>query len=235
MSAPSVPLDQVEWRVDSEPYERSGRTVCRFVPYLNAPIVARLLDEWVGPDGWSDDYEVGTLGGKEVLWCSLTIGEVTKRDVGMPSNTEAQKGQVSDAFKRAACLKWGVGRNVYDLPTLFAVCGARENRNGKKVAFAVDGTLPDLLKQLKARGFDADGGRVLDAEPDEDRAGEESASLPSSPDSSPAPLADRATGEVLDVDGMKLRDLVDALNVRGLVSEGSVPELRERLREAVAA
>lgn len=164
-SGPSVPLDQVEWRADSEPYDRNGGTVCRWVPYLNAPIVARLLDEWVGPDGWSDSYASGTLAGKEVLWCHLDIGGVVKSDVGVASNTEAQKGIVSDAFKRAACLKWGVGRNVYDLPTLFAKCGTRE-KNGKRYATETPDTLPDLLRQLKAKGFDAESGKVRDAEDD---------------------------------------------------------------------
>lgn len=225
MTAPPVPLEQVEWRVDSEPYERGGRTACRWVPYLNAPIVARLLDEWVGPDGWSDRYEVGSLGGKEVLWCYLTVGDVTKTDVGMPSNTEAQKGQVSDAFKRAACLKWGVGRNVYDLPTLWAVCGSRESRNGKRIATEIPETLPDILDQLRKRGFAAEGGRVAEA-----------------PDPAPEPpeRVDPSTGEItapsltlvepgVDYSRMTARQLHEELERRGLPSAGTKAQMVARL------
>lgn len=220
-----VPLDQVEWRVDSEPYDRNGRTVCRWVPYLNAPIVARLLDEWVGPDGWSDRYEPGQLAGKEVLWCHLDVGGVVKSDVGVASNTEAQKGMVSDAFKRAACLKWGVGRNVYDLPTLFAPCNAREGKGGKRVAYANDQTLPDLLRQLKARGFNVDGGRVQDEAAQRDDAPEG---------------VNPQTGEITapsvtgDVDAMKPRELAEALAAHGLEQGGTVAEMRERLRSVLA-
>lgn len=219
-----VPLEQVEWRVDSEPYERNGRTSCRWVPYLNAPIVARLLDEWVGPDGWSDSYDSGTLAGKEVLWCHLDIGGVVKSDVGVPSNTEAQKGMVSDAFKRAACLKWGVGRNVYDLPTLWAVCGSRNGKNDKKIATETPETLPDILRQLKTRGFDAEGGRVRD-EPEES----ELAGAPANVDVRTGELA-----PVSDLDAMRPRELNAALRDRGLDASGTEAEMRERLRAALA-
>lgn len=39
---------------------------------------------------------------------------VWKWDTGSESNVEKEKGQVSDAFKRAA-VKWGIGRFLYDL------------------------------------------------------------------------------------------------------------------------
>ncbi len=169
--APLAPLDQVEWRVDSEPYDRNGKTTCRFVPYIDAALIAKLLDEWVGPENWSDKYEVATVAGKEAMWCTLGVrcgeaGWVTHTDIGEPSNMAAQKGAVSDAFKRAACLKWGVGRNVYDLPTLYARC--RTVTGGGKTRAAADGkaTLDDLLRQLKVLGFDVDGGKVADSPPE---------------------------------------------------------------------
>lgn len=166
-TAPSVPLDQIEWRVDGPPASaRSGSGhVSRFVPYIDAAIVARLLDEWVGPGRWSDEYHPGELAGKPVLWCHLSIevspGEwVTKRDVGKPSNFEAEKGTVSDAFKRAACLKWGVGRNVYDVPgDLWAPCRTYTS-NGKTHAAPNAETIPALIKQLTERGYSTEGVRV---------------------------------------------------------------------------
>lgn len=38
----------------------------------------------------------------------------SKEDVGVESDNEGEKGEFSDAFKRAA-VKWGVGRFLYDM------------------------------------------------------------------------------------------------------------------------
>ena len=43
--------------------------------------------------------------------------ELWKQDVGTESNTEKEKGQASDAFKRA-CFNLGIGRELYDYPTI---------------------------------------------------------------------------------------------------------------------
>lgn len=159
--APSVPLEKVEWRVDGKPFKWSNRDMCRFVPYMDGRDAANLLDEWVGPENWSDEYvPVSGVDGKPAMWCHLSIrfeGEwVTKRDVGVASNFEAMKGIVSDAFKRVATIKWGVGRNVYDLPTLVAPCRVDQKGN----AYPTDDTLPYILNELKKQGFDASTGRV---------------------------------------------------------------------------
>lgn len=161
-SAPVAPLDMIEWRVDSEPYERDGGNVCRYVPYVDAALVATLLDQWVGPDGWADAYEAGDIAGKFVLWCRLTINGVTKMDVGKPSNMESEKGCVSDAFKRAACLKWGIARNVYELPTVFAHCRTFTSQGNTKAAADGKRTLDDIARKLKSLGYSTEGGRISD-------------------------------------------------------------------------
>lgn len=160
MSAPSVPLDKIEWRVDGKPTQGQNPR-CRFVPYIDARTAAALLDEWVGPENWSDEYQpVSGVDGKPAMWCVLSVrfGDdwVSKRDVGVASNFEAMKGLVSDAFKRAACVKWGVGRNVYDLPTIWAPC--RVDQQGR--AWPNEQSLPSILKELKAEGYEASGGTV---------------------------------------------------------------------------
>jgi hypothetical protein len=43
-----------------------------------------------------------------------TIGIVSKMDCGTESNVEKQKGEASDAFKRAA-VQFGIGRDLYNL------------------------------------------------------------------------------------------------------------------------
>jgi len=118
-SAPRAEFDDIEWRVDSAPYPRGNGHVARFVPYLKAHSVARMLDEWVGVDGWSDRYVV--VG--KALECHLTVGDVTKVDAGVSPGGDdnmAVKGTYSDAFKRCASIKWGVGRNVYALEGVWA-------------------------------------------------------------------------------------------------------------------
>ncbi len=87
---------------------------CDCVAYIDARDVMDMLDEVVGPENWQDRYEQVDKS----LFCHLSIrvGDewITKSDCGMPSNMEAEKGEASDAFKRAA-VKWGVGRFLYSL------------------------------------------------------------------------------------------------------------------------
>lgn len=172
--APAVPLKDVEWRLDSEPKDGDRGMRARFVPHINARTAAALMDEWVGPCGWSQSDAVVTIAGKEAVQCTVSVfdGEqwVSKQDVGVASNTEPQKGAVSDAFKRVVTVKWGAGRNVYELPTLWAPCKAVNGRDGKVRGYATDATLPDILRQLKAKGFDADGCRLEDGASDENAA-----------------------------------------------------------------
>jgi hypothetical protein len=85
------------------------------VAYIDSRDVQDLLDKVIGPDKWQDKYyEV-----KGNMFCSIGIlcGEtwVWKTDCGTESNVDKQKGEASDAFKRAA-VKWGVGRFLYSLP-----------------------------------------------------------------------------------------------------------------------
>jgi len=97
--------------------------------YLNARDVMERLDEVCGVSGWQARYpfigccDIGikvpsfekdltrnapafSSGPGEWVWKSNGAGQ---------SDIEAEKGQYSDAFKRAAVL-WGVGRYLYDLP-----------------------------------------------------------------------------------------------------------------------
>jgi hypothetical protein len=151
-NAPEAQWDDIEWRVDSAPYERDGKWSARFVPYLKAHSVARLLDEWVGPEAWSDVY-VGTSGGRG-LECHLTILGVTKVDVGVApkgEDTLSVKGIYSDAFKRVASIKWGVGRNVYQLEGVYAPVRVVDGQDGKKQARATDESLEVLKRIYDAR------------------------------------------------------------------------------------
>jgi hypothetical protein len=158
--APDVPLVDVKWRIDSAPYERNTSVtgwVARWVPYIDASTAAQLMDEWVGPENWADHYEQIKVLNQEAMACYLTVylpggSAVTKIDVGVsPRGQEGSdmdvKGIYSDAFKRCAIIKWGVGRNVYGLPSVWAACGTYE-KGDKKVAKEDKSSLPDIYRQV---------------------------------------------------------------------------------------
>jgi hypothetical protein len=55
---------------------------------------------------------------------------VWKSDCGTESNTEAQKGEASDSFKRA-CFNWGIGRELYTAPFIWVGVDKCNIKNGK--------------------------------------------------------------------------------------------------------
>jgi hypothetical protein len=87
--------------------------------YKTARTDANMLDEKYGPFEWQNDFKV--VDG--VLYGGIGIsdnqgGYVWKWDAGTESNTEAEKGRASDAFKRAG-FKWGIGRELYTAPRIW--------------------------------------------------------------------------------------------------------------------
>lgn len=86
--------------------------------YKTARTDYALLDETVGPDRWQCSYS----DVKGNLFCDLSIrfddGWVTKSNCGTESNMEAQKGEASDAMKRAG-FAWGIGRELYTAPFIW--------------------------------------------------------------------------------------------------------------------
>lgn len=88
--------------------------------YKDARVDQNILDETVGAFGWQRSHEV--IDGN--LYCTVSIYDkehgiwVSKQDVGKESNTEKEKGQASDSFKRA-CFNWGIGRELYTAPFIW--------------------------------------------------------------------------------------------------------------------
>lgn len=106
--------------------------------YKTARTDANLLDETVGFDRWQNDFKVidGVLYGG--IGIELNDGEwIWKWDAGVESQTEAEKGRASDAFKRAG-FKLGIGRELYTSPKIAITakdCNIKEGRNGKFVCY----------------------------------------------------------------------------------------------------
>lgn len=109
--------DRVSWRLGTISKEKLRGLA---LAYIDARDVMQRLDEVVGPENWQDRYEVH--GGKTICYLSISAvvcdgpGDawITKSDGAGDSDIEAEKGAISDAFKRAA-VKWGIGRYLYDL------------------------------------------------------------------------------------------------------------------------
>ena len=100
--------------------------------YKNARVDMNILDETVGAENWQrEHYEC-----KGNLFCRVGVDVsgndnwVWKSDCGTESNTEAQKGEASDSFKRA-CFNWGIGRELYTAPFIWIPADKCNINNGK--------------------------------------------------------------------------------------------------------
>lgn len=93
---------------------------CSLLLYKDARCDMRLLDETFGSMNWTRSHEV--IDGN--LYCNVSVWDeekkmwITKQDVGVESYTEKEKGQASDAFKRA-CFNFGIGRELYTAPFIW--------------------------------------------------------------------------------------------------------------------
>lgn len=111
--AEPFPPDRVSWRLGSK---TGDNTKGQALAYIDARDVMDRLDKVVGAANWQNRYEVH--GPKTICYLSLRIdGDwITKADGAGDSDVEAEKGAMSDAFKRSA-VHWGIGRYLYDLDT----------------------------------------------------------------------------------------------------------------------
>lgn len=112
-----------------------------------------LLDETVGAENWQCDFR--SIDGK--LFCGIGCrfgGEwVWKWDTGTPSNMEAQKGEASDARKRAG-FAWGIGRELYTAPFIWVSadkCSIKPGRNGK----------PQCYDNFRVTEMEVDEGHIV--------------------------------------------------------------------------
>lgn len=104
-----------------------GTVKANLLIYKNARVDMKILDELYGPMGWKRTHRL--IGDR--LYCLVEVWDkekkewVGKEDVGVESNTEAEKGQASDSFKRA-CFNWGIGRELYTAPKVSVELGEKE-------------------------------------------------------------------------------------------------------------
>lgn len=111
--------------------------------YKDARVDMVLLDELGKP--WKREHQL--IDGK--LFCTVSVwnSEInqweSRQDVGVESNTEKEKGQASDSFKRA-CVNWGIGRELYSAPFIWIPASSYDgfvrkiDQNGKKIYATYD-------------------------------------------------------------------------------------------------
>ena len=128
--------DEIECRVQS--VKPNGLVL---LLYKDARVDMNILDETVGAENWQNKF----YEHKGILFCSLGINTnyaeapdkpdrwVWKDDAGVESNTEAEKGNASDARKRAG-FAWGIGRELYTAPFTWIPadkCEIKESKNAQ--------------------------------------------------------------------------------------------------------
>ena len=140
MEIRTLRADEIECRVQQ--IKTNG---CVLLLYKDARCDMRILDEVFGIDGWEREHQVvnGNFYCTVRVWSEKRNQWISKQDVGTESNTEKQKGEASDSFKRA-CFNIGIGRELYSAPFIWISLSKGEisEKNGRcsldyKVKFEV--------------------------------------------------------------------------------------------------
>ncbi len=111
---------EIDCRIQSIGQNKTKAIGATILLYKDARVDMNILDETVGAMNWQRGHSV--IDGN--LYCTISIWDetkeqwVTKSDVGTESNTEKEKGQASDSFKRAG-FNWGIGRELYTAPFVY--------------------------------------------------------------------------------------------------------------------
>ena len=133
-------INKLSWRVGATSKDKKSAIA---LAYIDARDVMQRLDDVFGLN-WQCKYshaetkticEIGVLINGEWIWRSGGAGD---------TDIEAEKGAISDAFKRAAVL-FGVGRYLYNLPNKWVPIDEY-----KKII-----EVPELPKWATPEGYDA--------------------------------------------------------------------------------
>ena len=126
--------DEIDVRV-AQTTNYNGVVKVNLLLYKDARVDMKILDELYGPMGWKRSHQL--IGDR--LYCTIEVWDaekgcwIAKQDVGTESNTEPEKGQASDAFKRAG-FNWGIGRELYTAPKIQVALNEKEYKdNGGRI------------------------------------------------------------------------------------------------------
>lgn len=104
--------------------------------YKDARCDMNVLDETFGPLNWTRSHDL--INGS--LYCTISVWNdaikqwVPKQDLGTESNTEKEKGEASDSFKRAG-FNWNIGRELYTKIFIWVSGGTKQrtDKEGKPI------------------------------------------------------------------------------------------------------
>lgn len=130
----TLKASEIDCRIQSIGQNKTGAVGTTILLYKDARVDMNILDETVGAMNWQRGHSI--IDGN--LYCTISIWDeekeqwIAKSDVGTESNTEKEKGQASDSFKRAG-FNWGIGRELYSAPFVYIQLDKSEykERNGK--------------------------------------------------------------------------------------------------------
>lgn len=119
------PPDRISWRVGSTTQDKKKGLA---FGYIDARDVMERLDEVCGPENWQCSYP--HANGKTICSIGVRVEReggasewIYKADGAGDSDVEAEKGAMSDAFKRSA-VRFGIGRYLYDIPATWVAIEA---------------------------------------------------------------------------------------------------------------
>lgn len=161
--------DEIQVRMDS-----CSQKGARFLLYKDARCDMDILDETVGPGNWQrKHYEQ-----KGNMYCSVGVNVsyddpmrdpvwVWKDDCGSESNTEKEKGEASDSFKRA-CVNWGIGRELYTkIPAFINIAtkdSGRKKPNGQPIFVPEDPWIRFVVSDIQYSGKKITGLQISDTD-----------------------------------------------------------------------
>lgn len=119
--------------------------------YKDARVDMDILDETFGMKGWQREhtFKDGKNYCKVSIWDIEKLQWIAKEDIGTESKSDAEKGEASDAFKRA-CVNVGIGRELYTSPFIWvAVNSAELDKRGDRYCLK-----SSVKLKVKSIGYD---------------------------------------------------------------------------------
>lgn len=206
--------DEIECRIGTTKKDKQDNIVgVSVLLYKDARVDMTILDETIGSTNWQRIHEF--KDGK--LYCTISLWDadkqmwIEKEDVGVESNTEAEKGQASDSFKRA-CVNWGIGRELYTAPFIWITPSQGENIKFTK--FSVQTITYDDKRRIASLVIVDDKGQVRFSYPRGQQQPKQQPA-PQKPVETPS-LVDRAKGFLMKMDDKTRADYLNYFQLQSV-------------------
>ena len=152
--------DEIECRV-----AQVSSKGCSLLLYKTARVDRAILDEEFGVMSWQNDFKVidGKMYGGIGVWHNDLSEWIWRWDCGTESNTEAEKGQASDCFKRAG-FKWGIGVELYTAPFIWLNVDTVKDEFASKKAGKDVYKLADKFTKYSVKSIDYNNDTIFNLE-----------------------------------------------------------------------